>query len=417
MKTVRIRETRPGRRGAALIMILMAMLGLVSLTVAMVAMNLGFSGEMRETQKTIRCGYLCQAGLSQSMYQLQRGMSGNVGTQTNPASWAGARFWVEATPVTPEVTRLVATGIDGGSGASQELDVRAVPNTIWRYGAFGREWLHQDSNARVDSFDSGLGTYAAQAVNGNGSDQHALENGDVGSNGDVTLDQNAQVWGDAIAGPSHATTVLGNAVVTGSTTPATEQLTFPVINVPSYPSLGDRTITGNPTTLASGDYNFEDLTVNSSSSLVIQGPANVVCSNLVLRSNSSITVDATAGSVTFYVIDNFILNQNTIIASATQTPVDVRINLLSDNVINPEVTVQIDTVEFLSNSEVHGTILAPDARIELNSNFQMFGSLMARSLDVHSNARIHYDEALLTATANGVPIYETLCWRELPYGN
>jgi hypothetical protein len=40
---------------------------------------------------------------------------------------------------------------------------------------------------------------------------------------------------------------------------------------------------------------------------------------------------------------------------------------------------------------------------------------MARSLDLHSNAFFHFDEALMNATANGVPTYETLAWREMPY--
>src|SRR5262249_38763618 len=153
-----------------------------ALTAALLCMNLGFSREQHSGQHEIHAGYICQAGLSQSMYQLQRGLAGDVGTPTNPVSWGGARVWGQAAAVPPTVTRLTATGLDGRGGASQELDVKAVPNTIWQYGAFGREWLHQDSNARVDSYNSTLGTYASQAVNGSGSDQHANSNGDVGSN-------------------------------------------------------------------------------------------------------------------------------------------------------------------------------------------------------------------------------------------
>jgi hypothetical protein len=389
-------------------------MGLAALTAALLCMNLGFSREQHNGQREIHASYICQAGLSQSMYQLQRGLAGDVGSQANPVSWGGAQMWVQATTVTPTITRLTASGIENRGGASQELDVKAIPNTIWQYGAFGREWLHQDSNARVDSYNSTLGSYASQDINGSGSNQHGNSNGDVGSNGDISLDQNAVVWGDAVAGPSHTTTVLGNAQISGSTTPATTQIDLPVINVPSYAPLGNRTITNNQT-LASGNYNFSNLTINANKILTITGPANIVASSLQLNSNSSISVNAAGGPVTFYVIDNFVLNQNTTIASTTFTPKDVRINLLSDNVIDPGVNIQIDDVNFLSNSAVYGTILAPNARVVLNSNFQMFGSLMARSLDIHSNARFHFDEDLLNSTANGVPTYETLCWRELPF--
>ena len=411
MKSVRDHRVEPRRRGAVLFVMLLAVIGMAALTAALFCMNLGFSKEQRGGQEEIRAGYVCQAGLSQAMYQLQRGVSGNVGSQANPVTWAGTQVWVQATPVTADVTRLVATGVDGIVGASQELDVRAVPNTIWRYGAFGREWLHMDSNARVDSYNSSLGPY--NATNGSGSNAYASSNGDIGSNGDITLDQNAAVWGDAIAGPSHATTVTGNATVSGSLTPSSQLVNLPAINVPSYPSNGN--LSANNVTLASGNYNYGNLTVNSSKTLTINGPANVVCSNLELRSNSQIVVNPAGGPVTFYVIDNFIMNQNTTIGSTTRSSLDVRMNLLTDNVINPEVNVQLDTVDFLSNSIVYGTILAPNGRVVLRSNFQVFGALMARSLDVNSNARFHFDEALLNATANGIPTYETLCWRELPY--
>src|SRR5262249_52591214 len=154
-------------------------------------------------------------------------LSGAVGSKANPTTWGASRYYVTSTNVTADTTRLQATGIDDKSGASQELVVKALPNTIWRYGLFGRETLHMDSNARVDSYNSLLGSYASQATNGSGSNTYALTNGDVGSNGDITMDQNAKVWGDAIPGPSHAATISGNAFVTGNTLPSPTQLDMP----------------------------------------------------------------------------------------------------------------------------------------------------------------------------------------------
>jgi hypothetical protein len=402
------------RRGTALMTMVLCVVGMAALSMALMAVSLGDSKEQRGEKEEIHASYICQAGLSQAMYQLQRGQTGTVGSQQNPVAWAGSQYWVEAFNLSPSIIRLRANGIENGMGAAQELVVRAVPTTIWQYGAFGREYLHMDANARVDSYNSSLGTYASQAVNGSGNDQHALMNGDIGSNGSITLDVNGHVWGDAIAGPSHTTTVLGNAVVTGTTLPATSQVQLPAINVPAYPSLGARTITTN-TTLVSGNYNWTNLTINSSKTLTINGPANVVVSNLELRSSSNLIVDTTNGLVTFYVIDNFVMNSNAQFRAANYVPADLRINLLSDNVINPEVNVQLDQVVLNSNTQIHGTVLAPNARVIIDSNFQIFGALMARSLDLHSNAFFHFDEALMNATANGVPTYETLAWREMPY--
>jgi hypothetical protein len=215
--------------------------------------------EQRGELEEIHARYVCEAGLTQAYYQLQRGESGDVGTDAEPVEWGAARFWVEQDNLPAGIVRLRATGLDDRSGASMELVLRAVPSTIWRYGAFGREFLHMDSNARVDSFNSTLGTYASQAVHGSGSNMYALANGDVGSNGDVGLDQNAKVWGDGTPGPGHTTSVLGNAVLTGSTTAAPLPMEMPTIVVPTYASSGNLTVNSN-TTIATGNRAYGNMT-------------------------------------------------------------------------------------------------------------------------------------------------------------
>jgi hypothetical protein len=59
-------------------------------------------------------------------------------------------------------------------------------------------------------------------------------------------------------------------------------------------------------------------------------------------------------------------------------------------------------------------VYAPHALINIDSNFELFGSLVAQQVDLDSNSRIHFDEALLTSGENDGG-FTTLCWRELPY--
>lgn len=413
-KTSRIRLSVRARRGSTLVIMLVCVVGLAGLATAMLALGLSHSKEQRGERQEIHAGYVCQAGLSQAMYQLQRGMPGSVASKTNPQVWGTSRFWVAAQPVTVDITRLSATGTDDQSGASEELVVRAVPNTIWRFGLFGKDDFHMDSNARVDSYDSTAGTYAAQATNGSGSDVYARANGHVGTNRDLSLDANASVHGNATPGPSHTATITGNAVVTGSTAPAATQVEMPALTVPTYTNYGNLTV--NPsTTIAAGNRAYGLVTVRTNKTLTLTGPSTIVMSSLVLNSSADILVDSTNGPVTIYVLDNFIMDSNTTIRSMNNKPADVRINLLSDNVASPEVTVQLDTVDFNSNSSITGIVFAPNARITFDSAFSLYGSLMARSIDVDSNSTFHFDEDLIHSTANGVPTYETLSWRELPY--
>lgn len=404
---------REDSRGAALAMVILSVTAIAGLSAALLVVNVAGSREQRSEHEEARARYVCQAGLSQAMFQLSRGEDADLGNSQEPVAWGTSRMWVDAQDLGGNIVQLRATGLEDRAGASMELVVRRVPNTIWRYGAFGREFLHMDSNARIDSYDSTAGTYASQAVNGSGSSAWANSEGNAGSNGDITLDQNAKIWGDAVAGPEHTTTVLGNAIVTGSTSPASEQMELPALTVPTYTSYGSMTTNAN-VTIPTGNRSYGTLKVGSNKTLTITGPASIVIGNLTLNSGSSIIANADDGPVEIFVLDSFIMNSNTAIRSNDYEPKDVSLKLLSDNVINPEVTVQLDEVDFNSNSQIHGTIYAPTAAITFDSNFELFGAIIARSIDVDSNSRFHYDEALVDATATGLPTYETLCWRDIP---
>lgn len=67
---------------------------------------------------------------------------------------------------------------------------------------------------------------------------------------------------------------------------------------------------------------------------------------------------------------------------------------------------------FDSNPVFTGTIYAPDRNIQLKSNAQVFGSLSASSITLDSNAKVHFDENLLSSGADGeLGAWEILCWR------
>jgi hypothetical protein len=410
----RYQAHHPKRRGSAIVVMILMMVIMTGVSYALLQTALAGHKEQRQEREAMSARYVSQAGLADGLYDLQRGQTGVLGTPLAPLPWGKSRFYVTRTDLSADVISLQSTGLDVRSAARMELVVRRVPTTMWRFGAFGKESFHMDSNARADSYDSSLGTYASQAINGTGSDRHGRTNGDVGSNGNVGLDQNGKVWGSALPGPGHTTTVLGNAMVTGSTTPLTTPMELPDLVLPTYPSFGSLTVSAN-TTIPSGNRTYSNMTVNNNKTLTINGPANVVMTNLHLRSGSALRLNTAGGPVTLWVIDDFIMDSNAQLAPLNLLPQDVQINLLSDNVINPEVTIQLDTVDLASNTKLYGMVYAPNAAVTIRSNFELFGSLVARSVDLNSNATFHFDEALIPATSSGPPVFETVCWRELPY--
>ena len=134
-----------------------------------------------------------------------------------------------------------------------------------------------------------------------------------------------------------------------------------------------------------------------------------------MASNTKLIVDASAGPVEIYVVNDFVLNSNSLVASTTYTPADVAIYLQSDNVIDPNLNVDLDDVDLDSNVEVYGTIYAPNASIDINSNFELFGAVMAYELHLDSNSYIHFDEALLNNFPVGPPDYRAMLWRSMAF--
>jgi hypothetical protein len=114
------------------------------------------------------------------------------------------------------------------------------------------------------------------------------------------------------------------------------------------------------------------------------------------------------------VYDDFVLSSNAQMYALDFNPDKVQVNLESDNVIDPDVTVELDVIDFDSNTKIFGTIYAPNAHIEVDSNLELFGAMMARSIDLDSNARVHYDENLARARSDGSVVWQQVAWRALP---
>ncbi len=398
------------------------MVGLSVLSLSLFTMVNSSNRSNRGSREQLNAKYVSQAGLSVAIMKLSSGADVaevNLGSEQQPVDYGDATYWVSAEDLGGNVYGLTATGVENNVGSRLELVLREVTDSQYIWAAFGDEGLSMDSNAQIDSYNSNLGSYDSQDVNGNGSSSYALENGNVGSNQNVSADSNVKVHGDATPGPGGTATITGNAVVSGSTAPSADLVDMPEIDLPSLPSLGDMLFNDYGTGpfesyIPSGSWHFGDTRVTADE-LVIVGPATVVFDSFEMRANSGVTVDASGGPVDIYVIGDFVMNSNTHFASDTQTPSDLALHLLSDNVINPQLDVDLDYVDFESNAKLYGTIYAPNAAIEINSNFELFGSLVARRVHLDSNAKVHFDEALLSASDDEVRTFERVAFRHTPY--
>ena len=419
----RNRLSKPSsKRGVSLVAVSLLMVGLAVLSLSLFAMVGSSNKANRGSREQLNARYVSQAGLSVALMKLSSGAEVaevNLGSEQQPVGFGDATFWVSAEDLGGNVYGLTATGVENNVGSRLELVLREVTDSLYVWAAFGDEGLTLDSNAQVDSYNSDLGSYASQDVNGSGSSSYALTNGNVGSNNNVSADSNVKVHGDATPGPGGTATVTGNAVVTGSTAPASDLVDMPDIDLPSLPSMGDMVFDSHgwgpfDSFIPSGSWHFGNTRVTADD-LLIKGPATLVFDSFEMRANSGVVVDATDGPVDIYVIGDFVMNSNTSFSSETHTPADLSIHLLSDNVINPQLDVDLDYVDFESNAKLYGTIYAPNASVEINSNFELFGSLVARRVHLDSNARVHFDEALLDVSEDEERTFERVAFRHTPY--
>jgi hypothetical protein len=410
-------RTANERSGVSLVMVTFVVSVLATLSASMVMVTNSVTKEKLADRQKIGALFAAEAGVSEAVFALNNGQSGVVGSSSKPISQSGSNYWVQETVLPSGMRTLVSTGTDNASGVRVEVTVELIPNNIWAWGAFGDDALSLDQNSHVDSYDSRLGDYLSQQVNGSGNTAYASSNGHVGSNGDIGLLMNSSVKGNAICGPSSTTTVTGNATVSGSTAPSPELVVLPELEMPSFGSLGNFLLPANSSgTIPSGNWEYDDFDIDQQSKLTIVGPAQIVVQDFEMFSQSAIVVDASAGPVQFYVWDDFIMNSNTEIASTSYEPQDVLIALNSDNIVNPTQTVQLSEVTFESNSVIYGMFFAPNASVRIDSNFELYGSLVGREVHLDSWARVHFDEALLDADVFGNdPYWAAVCWRKMPY--
>ncbi|MCE9596140.1 MAG: hypothetical protein K8S98_18275 [Planctomycetes bacterium] len=410
---VHFRSTH-ARRGSALVMIMVLMTALAGLSAAMIAMTNTTHVENREAKRQIAAQAVAEAGIHLAYRSLAAGGAGTIGSANAPANWDGATYYVTQTNGANSTVTLTSTADVERAESSVSLCLRLVTTPLFRWGAFGEDNLHMGSNAFVDSYDARNGSYAGQATNGSGATQHAASNGDLGSNANILLEQNATAYGKATPGATNTTTVLGSAQLSGTSTPATAPADLPPINLPSIATGGPLNVAANATiTLGPGAVRYSSLLANAGATINVVGPLTLICDSFDLQADTTFLVDATLGDVQLYVINDFLLSTHATLHATDFSTSHLQINLLSDNIIDPDIDVELDPDDLTlgADTKIYGMLYAPHSSVVIDSNFELYGSLVARDVDLGNNGRVHFDEALLSDGPMGTPQYQRIAWQ------
>jgi len=379
-----------------------------------------------------RAFYLAESGLSEALYGLRIGRSGNIGTADLPAAFGEGLFWVEAEELDENSVRLTSIGLCGSGRFSLSLVVEKGTQAVAALGIFGDEDLIVEPGALIDSYDPRLTTPppapAPKAGKAPAPAPAPTELADgtgkarVGCNGDIYVDgavgKPTRIEGDVTPG-TQGTVYIGTGVtITGSTAPRSEPIALPPIEVPKLESKGDlEHAKSTPLVVAGGELGYDTVHVETGAQLVLQGPLTLVAKVFLVEGGAELEIDTTDGPVRVFITDGLLLAAGSVLSSVCAAPERASIYVSGtetrdrDGDGTPEPPVVI-----ACTGRLDGTIYSPHAAVSFPQGFELFGAVSAKSLTLQTGAMLHFDQALLTSVASPLGAPKLLTWRvvELP---
>jgi hypothetical protein len=262
-------------------------------------------------------------------------------------------FRATITQKSPTSTTLIITVHGGSSTTTATRAVRMEYKQSFRsHVLIGLSGVTMSSNAYTDSYNSSKGAYSAAT---------ATKNGNIASNGSITLSNTAKVNGDARPGPLKSVTLNDTASVTGIKLPMSTAITYPSVVLPvGITNLGDVTMSSGVQNLAGGTYLIHNLTLTGTATINWQGP------------------------VTLYVSGSYLVKDNVSINTYQNRPANRMIYFL------PTCT----TATWTGSNSCVGDLYAPDTNFTVSGSVQKFGRIIAKSINNSSSGGMHADESL-----------------------
>ncbi|HEY8666797.1 MAG TPA: pilus assembly protein TadG-related protein [Tepidisphaeraceae bacterium] len=229
-------------------------------------------------------------------------------------------------------------------------------------GLVGLNSVSISGSGNTNSFNSSTGTYSLAT---------ALSNGDVLSNGNITVAGTGIIHGDAHPGIGKTVSITGQGSVTGTKTPLNFQLRYTTPTLPAtYMNAGAVNITSGTFTVSGGNYYCSSLNISNSATFNCQGPVSVYCSG---------PVSISGGTIKTY------LNR----------PSNFQIFMLNSS-----------SVTLNGQANFYATIYAPLSDFYQSGQADIYGSVIAKTLNFSGTwaGGVHYDESLGVMAAPSVSV-------------
>jgi len=360
---------------------------------------------------------IAETGLARALYELERSQDldsvagiGNVG-----GDFGGGHYDATTTPIGNNYYRTRAVGRIGG--VRKEIEVIAVgPETIYGERAIAAKGqLDITGVFSIDSYDSGAGTYASQAINTDAHGSYANENAMVASNADMDAGPNAVIRGDALLGPSATLTVHANTYFTGQKINLPEPLALPDPPLQDFVAAYNNNLNGSWSATGGTpvyDANTKSLLIDGSTQLVLS-PGTYFFSELNVSGSASLVV---TDKTKIYIVGNFSIAGGGIV-NQTDRPKNLEIIAHPYAVPQSYTPPSPPTGVLTGGSRAAAAVYAPAYSLTMSGSGDFMGAVIGKDLNV-SGVNFHFDESLemaegLTSKPGRIRKFQRVAWREI----
>lgn len=407
--------TRPeAERGMVVIAVLLVAILLGSLAMAAVEEGLGDRTAVKHQVSNTLALEICEVGLVRSEIEIATntdrdgGGIGNVAGEVN-----GGAYSVVAEKVPNVVGRWVLVGRGEYEHSVRRVEVGLKVNGgVFSYAMFGKDSVELEGGGQTDSFDSRLGSYASQAVNGAGSFDglYAEANGLVGSNLNVRLWARTVVRGDAYPGP------------TGTYSGSREKVWGDLSNLPEPVDLPPPELDEFIDAMANNDNDQIDgsmkgvtydpalfkLRLGAGADLVLSG-GTYFFTEVTTVGNGSMTVTKPS---TVYVTGTLDFGGGAI-ANTGGKASDLIIYAHPYDIVPGYDPLGAGDIEMSGGTNAAFALYAPYKDIAAGGGNDVFGAVVGRNIHLQGGSLFHYDEALAEWGYGDGKLGTRLYWVEL----
>ncbi len=377
-------------RGAALFVVLALIVALSALAVISVDRSTTDVELSYNQLHKDQAFYIAEAGMEHAMVKLFNDKTWRTGFPYQPL---GEGFYVvtlkDSTAVPALLDTIVVTSraLVGAVVGEIEVHVIKVDLKPFKYSMFSGTDLTMRQTSCTDSYNSDSGTYATT---------YDSLGADVGSNGTVTMSQDATVGGD-VTSAVEGGLILDSGFVLGDTASGIPPEDMDGADSSKF----DYAIANNgaPTGFSGSGYAYNsatgDLTINTSSTLELSSGVYYF-NDMTLMDSARITV-APGAEIEIYV--------NGAIDMKHQSSMNI-----GGKPSDYQVFSRGPTFDMYHESEFWGAFYGPQTDFEAHQLIDYYGSLIAGSVSLFQDVCIHYDRSLMKIGWEGD--YGVIAWKE-----